>query len=201
MHSPDNETFSTPPTTPSMPEFRPSLSRRTSRPSNLHIAHTSSDWTPNLVLDSQQSPEISSGGKARSATPTSTPSTLLNGTKTNGVSVTLEGPPAMSNTPTLTHRTVPNPSHTPPIASPCFLHSKLQSESFMSWLNSTHPAQGHDLRSKEDRQASYADGTVSDSYSDTLSPYADEDEREYAQSLTKQLAETAVTVREWRASW
>ncbi|EJF58213.1 ATP-NAD kinase [Dichomitus squalens] len=67
----------------------------------------------------------------------------------------------------------------------------------MSWLNSTHPNHDHEPRSKEDRHASYADGTVSDSYSETTSPYADEDEREYAQSLTKQLADTAVTVREW----
>lgn len=203
MHSPDNETFSTPPSTPNMPEIRPSLSRRTSRPSHLNIMHNSSDWTPNIVLDPQQSPEIASG-KAQSGTPTST---LVNGNgkpNGNGVSVTVEGPPLLSDTPTITHRTVPIPTHTqrrtpsPAINSPCFLHSKLQGASLMDWLGSVYDDKPHDPRErKDDERPTYPDGTVSDSYSDQLSPYADDDEeREYAPSLTKQLAETAVGVRE-----
>lgn len=209
MHSPDNETFSTPPTTPSLPDIRPSLSRRTSRPSNLHIMHNSAEWTSNLVLDPQQSPEISTSKLGPSATPTST---LINGSKPNGVSVTLEGP--MSNTPTITHHSVPhpNPTHSqrrapsPAIASPCFLHSKLQGASLMDWLGSVYDDKPRDLHRQQDDErngTSYPDGT--DSYSETLSPGpyingdVDEDEdedRSYAQSLTKRLAETAVGVRE-----
>ncbi|KAI0633659.1 ATP-NAD kinase [Trametes polyzona] len=200
MLSPDNETFSTPPTTPSMPDIRPSLSRRTSRPSNLHLSHNSSEWTPNVVLDPQQSPEISSGkSQGGSATHAST-----NGTKPNGTSVTIEGPPLMSNTPTITHHSVPIPGQaqrrapSPAIASPCFLHSKLQGPSLMDWLGSFVSPKPHDLRERGDDEAQgYPDGTVSDSYSDRPSPYVDDDdEREYAPSITKQLAATAVGVRE-----
>ncbi|KAI0717257.1 ATP-NAD kinase [Cerioporus squamosus] len=201
MHSPDNETFSTPPTTPNMPEFRPSLSRRTSRPSHLNIMHNSSDWTPDIVLDPQQSPEIASG-KTASGTPTST---LVNGSSKpngNGVSVTVEGP-SMSNTPTITHHTVPAPTHpqrrtpSPAIKSPCFLHSKLQGASLMDWLGTVYGDKPHDLRERgDDERNAYPDGTVSDSYSEQLSPLDDDEEREYASSLTKRLAETAVGVRE-----
>ncbi|KAI0768709.1 ATP-NAD kinase [Trametes elegans] len=201
MLSPDNETFSTPPTTPNMPEIRPSLSRRTSRPSNLHLSHNSSDWTPNIVLDPQQSPEISSG---KSPTVNGTPlpaSALTNGTKPNGTSVTLEGPPLMSNTPTITHHSVPVPAPTqrrtpsPAVASPCFLHSKLQGPSLMDWLNSFETPKPDNIRDRANEDAhAYPDGTVSDSYSDTLSP--DDDDREHAPSITKQLAATAVGVRE-----
>ncbi|KAI1791265.1 ATP-NAD kinase [Ganoderma leucocontextum] len=194
MQSPDSETFLTPPTTPSMPDvladIRPSLSRRTSRPSNLHIMHDSSDWTPNIVLDPQQSPELSVG-KCRSGTPISTPATLVNGTKPNGVAVAHD---AISNTPTITHH---NPAQLSPIASPCFVHSNLQSESLMGWLGSTSPKHNHhELRSREEKQPTYPDGTVSDPYSDT-SPYEDDEEdRAYARSFTKELAETAIGVRE-----
>lgn len=196
MQSPDSETFSTPPTTP-MPDafvdIRPSLSRRTSRPSNLHIMDNSTDWTPNIVLDPQQSPEFSVGLKGRSGTPISTSSTLVNGTKPNGVAVAHDGSSAVSNTPTITHH---NPAQLSPIASPCFVHSNLQGESLMGWLGSSPPDHSHhELRSREEKPLAYPDGTVSD-YSDT-SPYGDDEEdRAYARSFTKELAETAVGVRE-----
>ncbi len=196
MQSPDTDTFLTPPTTPSMPDgafadIRPSLSRRISRPSNLHIMHNSSDWTPNLVLDPQQSPELSVG-KGRSGTPISTSSTLLNGTKPNGAAVAHDGAPAISNTPTITHH---NPAQLAPIASPCFVHSNLQKESLMGWLDSSSPNHTHhELRSREEKHP-YPDGTVSDN--SDISPYGDDEEdRAYARSFTKELAETAVGVRE-----
>ncbi|KAH9858525.1 hypothetical protein C2E23DRAFT_798884 [Lenzites betulinus] len=201
MLSPDNETFSTPPTTPSFADMPPSLSRRTSRPSNLHLSHNSSDWTPNVVLDPQQSPEIASGKNPGN---TAAAHASTNGTKTNGTAVTIEGPPLMSNTPTITHHSVPIPPQaqrrapSPAIASPCFLHSKLQGPPLMDWLNSFVSPKPNDMRERgsEDGQH-YPDGTGSDSYSDTVSPYADDDdERQYAPSITKQLAATAVGVRE-----
>ncbi|OSD01289.1 ATP-NAD kinase [Trametes coccinea BRFM310] len=204
MHSPDNETFSTPPTTPNVPDDRPVLSRRTSRPSNLYLSHNASDWTPNVVLDPQQSPEISSG-KTQGSNATPTSNALTNGSSsklngTNGTTVTLDGPPLMANTPT-THPTIPVPASSqpqrrapsPPIASPCFLHSKLQGPSLMDWLSSFSSPKPHD---RADSLA-HTDGTVSDTYSETVSPCADDDDdREYAPSITKQLAATAVGVRE-----
>ncbi|KAI0674786.1 ATP-NAD kinase [Trametes maxima] len=201
MLSPDNETFSTPPTTPNMPDIRPSLSRRQSRPSSLSLGHHPSEWTPNVVVDLQQSPEISTG-KSQNGTPTHA---LTNGTRLNGTVVAIDGPPPMSNTPTITHHSVPVPAQpprrapSPAIASPCFLHSKLQGPSFMDWFNSLNAPKPHDLRERGTHDAeAYPDGTVSESYSDTLSPFGDDDddEREYAPSITKQLAETAVGVRE-----
>ena len=158
--------------------------------------HNSSDWNPNVVVDEQQSPEISN--KPQSGTPTAS---LLNG-KVNGHSVTLEGPQLLSNTPTVTHHSVPGPAQaqrrapSPAIKSPCFVHSKLQSASLMDWLGTVHDDKPHDLHDKKPHHHSptHTDGTVSD-YSETLSPY-DDDEREYAPSLTKKLAETAVGVRE-----
>ena len=66
----------------------------------------------------------------------------------------------------------------------------------MDWLGTVHDDKPHDLHDKKPHHHSptHTDGTVSD-YSETLSPY-DDDEREYAPSLTKKLAETAVGVRE-----
>ncbi|KAL1942765.1 hypothetical protein VTO73DRAFT_5005 [Trametes versicolor] len=197
MFSPDTETFSTPPTTPLMPEMPPSLSRRTSRPSNLHLSHNSSDWTPGIVLDPQQSPEIASGKtQGGNGTPAST-----NGTKVNGTAVTIEGPPLLSNTPTITHHSVPIPQPprrvpSPAIASPCFLHSKLQGPSLMDWLGSFVSPDQNETRGRSENGHIHQDGTASD-YSDPHSPYGDDDdERQYAPSITKQLAATAVGVRE-----
>ncbi|KAI8975896.1 hypothetical protein BD414DRAFT_467649 [Trametes punicea] len=215
MHSPDNETFSTPPTTPSLPDIRPSLSRRTSRPSNLHLTQSAAGWKPNIVLDAQQSPEVSSGKSQSSnnATPTSS---LANGSSSkpngaNGIAVTLEGPPVLADAPA-THPSVPAPasasspspsqsqrrSLSPAVISPCFLHSKLQGPSFMDWLGSFTSPKPQELRDRGSQVSQvYPDGVVSDSCSETLSPSIDDDdEREYAASITKQLAATAVGVRE-----
>ena len=67
----------------------------------------------------------------------------------------------------------------------------------MDWLGSVYDDKPRDPHEKHSHHHSppYTDGTVSD-YSETLSPYPDDDEREYAPSLTKKLAETAVGVRE-----
>ena len=59
LSSPGVETFSTPPSTPfhSNDEIRPSLSRRTSRPSSIHTEYSQADWTPALVLE-KFSPDV-----------------------------------------------------------------------------------------------------------------------------------------------
>ncbi|RDX47995.1 ATP-NAD kinase [Lentinus brumalis] len=62
----------------------------------------------------------------------------------------------------------------------------------MDWLGSVYGDKPRDLRERgDDERNAYPDGTVSDSYSEN-----DDEEREYASSLTKRLAETAVGVRE-----
>ncbi|PBK75486.1 ATP-NAD kinase [Armillaria solidipes] len=48
--SPDDDTFSTPPTSP-FDSIRPSLSRKSSRPSSLHLDSTRTEWPNNIVLE------------------------------------------------------------------------------------------------------------------------------------------------------
>ena len=89
--------------------------------------------------------------------------------------------------------------------SPCFVHSKLQGPSFTEWIREKH------VKAQETRLdgmkpsadvnpigLSYPDGTLSDAPSIRAPHYdvEDDDEEETAGSLTKQLAETAVGVRE-----
>ncbi|RPD73288.1 hypothetical protein L226DRAFT_584491 [Lentinus tigrinus ALCF2SS1-7] len=116
--------------------------------------HNSSDWTPNIVVEPPQSPEIASG-KTHSGTPSSA---WVNGNgkaNGNGASVTVEGPPLMSDTPTITHHTVPVPTHpqhrtpSPAIKLPCFLHSKLQGASLMDWLGTVYN-ENHATSANED---------------------------------------------------
>jgi len=72
-----------------------------------------------------------------------------------------------------------------PTRSPCFIHSHLNnSASLTDWLGAKR-LQEAAARKKRPHQLS-VDGAV----------YDDEDEEEYAGSLTAQLAETAVSVRE-----
>ena len=71
----------------------------------------------------------------------------------------------------------------------------------MDWIGSLYDDNTSRDHHHSDKDAhnhyspAYTDGTVSD-HSETLSPYPDDDEREWAPSLTKKLAETAVGVRE-----
>lgn len=82
---PETETFSTPPSTPTVADNnildRPSLSRRNSRPSNLRISQSAANWTPGVVVDNQPSPDTTMSTKVP------TPSTAvppLNGAHANG---------------------------------------------------------------------------------------------------------------------
>lgn len=67
----------------------------------------------------------------------------------------------------------------------------------MDWLGSFVSPDQNEARGRASENGHiHHDGTASD-YSDTLSPYPDDDdERQYAPSITKQLAATAVGVRE-----
>jgi NAD+ kinase len=144
------------------------LSRRNSRPSNLRISDAGAEWKSGIILDPQASPEY-----RRDPTPTSR--------RSNSSPIVNGGEP----------RPQMAPSHLPPrmeqpTRSPCFIHSHLNnSASLTDWLRAKR-LQEAAAKKKRPHQLS-GDGTVYDD---------DDDDGEYTGSLTAQLAETAVSVRE-----
>ncbi|KAF8160972.1 hypothetical protein B0H34DRAFT_806377 [Crassisporium funariophilum] len=187
LRSPDTDTFSTPPTTPG-PAFtaaqdsstRPSLSRRSSRPTSLHIDRKQSDWNPDIELYTA-SPALfrkANGGPAA-------PTVVQNPT------VVPQLPQSMPQT----HKAT---------TSPCFVHSHLDKGALMTdWLrNKQHVVDSNDVgvaRSLQqlispDRASSILSSHTSGFGSDNESN--DDPDEEFVGSLTKRLAETAVGVRE-----
>ncbi|KAH9828827.1 ATP-NAD kinase [Rhodofomes roseus] len=197
MQSPDTDVFSTPPSTPGVQDLQPSLRRRTSRPSNLRIEHSAPDWAPNIVLDQQASPELKRGrrGSHSPAVPSSSLGT--------GPAPSLTQPHAAAPTasPSLEPSGRPHHPHashhlsSPSTAtSPYFVHSQLQNVSIQDFLQAKKYKAIHDARMDHARNhpSSSAD---SDPYSSRSSEFSFEDDYD-AGSLTRQLAETAVGVRE-----
>ncbi|KAF9792893.1 ATP-NAD kinase [Thelephora terrestris] len=177
MASPDVETFSTPPTTPMLPEIliKPSLSRRNSRPSGLRISSNSTEWTSDIVLDPHASPEYGREPTPTTRTRRSNSSPIVN---FGG-----EHRPADSRTQ-ITSSHVPPPMEQP-TRSPCFIHSHLNnSASLTDWLRAKRLQEAAGKKKLPHRLS--LDDTVE----------SDEEEEEYVGSLTAQLAETAVSVRE-----
>lgn len=91
-----------------------------------------------------------------------------------------------------------------PVRSPCFVHSKLQGPSFTEWLREKHikaedepTIDGPHGVNVKPIGISYPDGTISDGEEVSRHHnWYDDDDEETAGSVTKQLAETAVGVRE-----
>lgn len=191
--SPDVEVFSTPPSTPGYPTaLPPSLSRRNSRPSTLQIDRSHPDLNPDIVLE-EQSPDSGNPKAMRQ-----------NGHHPNGLSPLV---PA--------NATAMRQSSAPPSAamhSPCFVHSHLdQGASLADWLRMRQQQQnGSDLgappanhQTKEQyRPLQHPNGQVfgvqypENNSSKVVLGVVDDEEDDYAGSLTRQLAETAVGVRE-----
>ncbi|THH28629.1 hypothetical protein EUX98_g5561 [Antrodiella citrinella] len=230
------ETFSTPPTTPihAEPEIRPSLSRRSSRPSSLHLQHNASaEWKPDIIVEdstgqpSPDLPQLNGRGAPPPGVKISTPSTATQSgfsstriasatmdplantnseLKLNGVGhgagiVPLSSPatlaPVAGPTPQVTSPTSNTQPRTPrsqAMASPCFVHSRLQDPS----MSKRSPAV-QDTRFEQDRKPmiDYPNGSALPNGSATSENYGFwHDEEGSAGSVTKQLAETAVGVRE-----
>ncbi|CAL1707814.1 unnamed protein product [Somion occarium] len=133
----------------------------------------------------------------------------MNGTSSNGYHANGESSSTPSSGSPASHgpsQQVTSPegqqqlrSPRPPSAmtSPCFVHSQLQGASFSDWLKAKQAKQIHDARITIGRNLSGAhpDGTVSDYYEEG-DFHVQLDDETSAGSLTKQLAETAVGVRE-----
>ncbi|KAK7057399.1 NAD+ kinase [Favolaschia claudopus] len=186
MDSPMNEHFSTPPTTPFPPpdpKIAPSLSRRISRPTSLHLANsTNSEWNPDIVLD-EASPEAKKSTAHRAL-----------------------GPPDVQRDSIMTPTTsVPNAAvqhlhrqhaREQPMHSPCFVHSHLdKGVSLTDWLRTRQDNSSEGLSSGSSLSSTNYSLSSSSSGTGSVIDSPDEDE-EYTSSLTKQLAETAVGVRE-----
>jgi len=182
----DSEAFSTPPTSP-MPNgaLLPSLSRRNSRPSTLRIDQSQPDWSSDSVLEEQSPDSAKIKGLRQKLTPLVPPNTA----------VRLQSP--------LTAM----PGQMQPLASPCFVHSHLdKGASLADWLRikqsqtngNNDVGLSKSLRWQDGRyqpisnQKSHVFGVQ---YPDSPSSDALGDEEDVG-SLTRQLAETAVGVRE-----
>ncbi|KAF5386025.1 hypothetical protein D9615_002406 [Tricholomella constricta] len=186
--SPDTDTFSTPPTTPGpvMEQIRPSLSRRSSRPTSIHI--TQGEWTSDIVLE-ESSPNVSKKQNG-ALSPPSVPQDPSTTPKSTLIPASL---PAAEATRSLQH-------HPKPMDSPCFVHSQLdKGASLTEWLrNKQHALIGNGdvgvARSLQTTNGHILNGSASPSATPTID--SDEDDHGFRESLTKQLAETAVGVRE-----
>jgi NAD+ kinase len=246
-YSPDLDVFTTPPTTPMTSEppnesiIRPSLSRSSSRPSNLHISKTADDFKPDILLESQSPQNVRyNKSSVQDTTPrsasasSSSPSYLgvVNGRAVTDNSNALSGGSVPNSHPKIpTVATTDNSPQTPvtspqsvasapiirppthsqnPMMSPCFVHSNLdKGASFSEWLKSSNGFSAVDVapvlkpmsadlnktpsRRKIDISIAYEDAKAENVFD--ASDY-DYDDEEGSASLTKQLADTAVGVRE-----
>ncbi|KAG6819679.1 hypothetical protein H0H93_009712 [Arthromyces matolae] len=162
------------------PDYK-QLPRRSSRPSSIHISPT--EWSSDIVLENSSPSVIAKpNGVLDSSDPATTPRSSL-----------LPTPPSVV-------QPRPIPQYAKPADSPCFVHSHLDKGASLSeWL-----------RNKQYSLATMnGDVGVAKSLqtpSDLLSPPGstpvvasstfESDEESFGESLTKQLAETAVSVRE-----
>lgn len=185
--SPNIEIFSTPPTTPNAlmdsEEIRPSLSRRGSRPTSLTLAYSQAEWNPDIELE-ENSPVASRKAQIAGTAPATTMAT-------GGLS-----PRSSSATPSSNlnlEALKPSNDFHQPMASPCFVHSQLDKGASLSdWLRKKHKQTIDNGDVGVAKSLQKVNGGARESVPDVA---ADDDE-DYGGSLTKQLAETAVSVRE-----
>ncbi|KAK0464040.1 hypothetical protein IW261DRAFT_1524938 [Armillaria novae-zelandiae] len=177
--SPDADTFSTPPTSPFDGSMRPSLSRKSSRPSSLRLDSTRTEWPNNIVLETSGA----ANGHILTGNETMTPTSVAS-------SYSRMDPPSSNGVP---HQ---------PMHSPCFVHSHLdKGASLTEWLRNKQTALipevgvAHSLQRNGINGSDHQISPPSSASSSVISSSNDESD-DYGASLTKQLAETAVGVRE-----
>ncbi|KAL0580325.1 hypothetical protein V5O48_001662 [Marasmius crinis-equi] len=177
--SPDAESFSTPPSSPHpAAELAPSLHRRGSRPSSLQL-DSQVEWAPDVIVE--ESSPVSTrkpNGQANRMERESTvkPVTSAPGSQENH-----------------SHHTRPQR----PMDSPCFVHSQLDKGNLADWLRNkqsgilgSEPLDGHLYNTNN----GYSSQSSPSSISAGTTSY--EEDSDYGSNLTRQLAETAVGVRE-----
>lgn len=184
LFSPDTESFSTPPTTPSYdsPANLPSsLGRKVGKPSSLVIGEGQIGWKPDILIEENS------------------PNTLR---KSNGTTISPTAGREQSSTPkglsaTSHLDTARLIHHHKPMDSPCFVHSFLdKTGSLTDWVRSKQNGLMAGLDKHAYRPGVYSQTNVSSPASTTSSSMENNDEDEFGGNLTKHLAETAVGVRE-----
>lgn len=184
--------------------IRPSLSRRSSRPSSLRIERTSVDWTPDISVLDEKSPDIHRGGPAINGK-------VRKDAESPGVTRSQLTPqphprPAGQAQPNMQQQQPSSPRRVDPAAalhSPCFVHSHLdKGVSFADWLRSRQSMNDVGVAKSlggpspvEQNKLFPVDLNLPTPNGTSSSTPSDYDEEE-AGSLTRQLAETAVGVRE-----
>ncbi|KAG6878553.1 hypothetical protein C0993_004452 [Termitomyces sp. T159_Od127] len=173
------EASSTPLTTPesTMDYVKPSLSRRSGKPSSIHISPT--EWSSDVVVEDSSPCVVGKPNGTISTTidvqdPAATPRSIL--------------PPPSNPAP----QPCPIPRYTKPVDSPCFVHSQLdKGASLTEWLrNKQHAIVTRNGEVDVARSLQVPGGLLSPT------PLSESEEEGFGESLTKQLAETAVSVRE-----
>ncbi|KAF5326131.1 hypothetical protein D9611_000135 [Ephemerocybe angulata] len=188
--SDDTETFSTPPSTPAAwgalngthnkdPQILPSLSRKSSRPTSLHIERSQPEYKLNIELETASPPPPDQNGSSLNAPLSLKPQPMS------------QEMAALRKTPTAHAQSVAH--------SPCFVHSHLDKSAGLNWLKQKAGLPIGDVGVAKSLQQPQQDGPVSpESFSSSWasSSIYNNNEEEYLSSLTTRLAETAVSVRE-----
>jgi NAD+ kinase len=192
--SPDNDTFSTPPTTPgpgALQSIKPSLSRRSSRPTSIQTGQTT--FAPNIILE-KSSPQVSKVNGEELTSPI------------DQATITPRLPTDIPLPPSEQPKHNGKPRHV--MDSPCFVHSQLDKGASLSeWLQSKQAAFSDKGDVGVARSLQRSNGAAPELISQNSSPsssegiadvsdFGDDDSEDYRASLTKQLAETAIGVRE-----
>ena len=171
--NPDTEFFSTPPSTPvGQPMHIPESWRNNSTRPSIQVDSGCSDCNSDIEL-STTSPPL---------------------TKTNGIQTA----PSMAQDPTIVQvpssvTLAPDSQNLKLVNLPCLVHSHLHKGTLLSdWLRNKH----HVVESSDVGVAKSLQHLTSPAQSDFKSGNDSNDENEFIGSLTKQLADTAVGVRE-----
>jgi NAD+ kinase len=215
---PDQEVFSTPPTTPLMntkydsaAHLTPSLSRKSSRPSSLRISEGGGDhWRPDVIaVGAGTSPVNGSGSGSNNNSPAAaTHNTSSNNkpiispaqrTPRAGTTQTIEVESQSISNPMAAGTAVSPRVHAQqlqhPLKSPYFVHSHLdRGASIHDWLRNKGPAAA--VSSPLSRSGGNMKEEEEELGQEVFEPEEDDEEEYSRRSLTKQLAETAAGVRE-----
>ncbi|TFK75327.1 ATP-NAD kinase [Pluteus cervinus] len=192
LSSPGVEIFSTPPSTPNPPmdsELRPSFVRKSSRPSSLALGVSQAEWNPNIQLE-ESSPVVTR--KSALSPPDVGPAHAI----ANRIPAAM--PPSNSNSDML--RPSPPIDYHNPMASPCFVHSQLdKGVSLTEWLRNRQKQalERREVNVAQSLQHQETNGHDTGIMSSPQQADLDDEEDNFGGSLTKQLAETATSVREW----
>lgn len=193
-NSPTQDVWSTPPTTP-MANLTPSLSRKSSRPSLLRIESKHDEYHPDITLTEEStSPELT---KTKSPNTPRAPDASAPQKATTTANAINGGERTATTRAHQLAQSSARERDLPP-KSPYFVHSHFdKGASLTDWLRSNGPPSLMERNGDKDGGIDVVTEQTSSPEDDDSVFERDEEESNYEQmSLTRQLAETAVGVRE-----